>query len=61
MTYFLQRLTEDDFSNLFAKIWTEIHFPLESPIINFSLVIAQFVCRCIYVMCNREQVYVIRK
>ena len=32
MTYFLQLSFEDDFLSLFARIWIEIHFPLESPI-----------------------------
>ena len=32
-------MTEDDFLGLFARIWIEIHFLLESPIINFSQVI----------------------
>ena len=61
MTYFLQLSTEDDFLSLLARIWIVFHFPLESPIINFIQVIIQFVCRCIYVMCNREQACVICK
>ena len=43
VTYFVQLSNEDDFSSLFARIWIKIHFPMESPIINFSQVIIQFV------------------
>ena len=43
MTYFVQLSNEDDFLSLFARIWIKIHFPMESPIINFSQVIIQFV------------------
>ena len=54
-------LTEGDFLSLFARIWIEIHFSLESPIVNFGKVIIQFICRCIYVTWNRQQGCVIRK
>ena len=54
-------LTEDDFLSLFARIWIEIHFSLESPIVNFGQVIIQFICRYIYVTQNRQQGCVIRK
>ena len=43
VTYFVQLSNEDDFLSLFARIWIKIHFPMESPIINFSQVIIQFV------------------
>ena len=55
MNCFLQLSTEDDFLSLFPRIWIEIYFPLENPIINFSQVIIQLVCRFVFVMCNREQ------
>ena len=51
----------DDFSSLFATIWCEIHFPWESQIINFSQVIIQFICRCVYIMSNKEEGCVIHK
>ena len=56
MTYFLWLLTEDDFLSLFGRSWIEIHVLLESPVINFSQDIIQFICRCIYAMCNSEQI-----
>ena len=43
VTYFVQLSNEDDFLSLVARIWIKIHFPMESPIINFSQVIIQFV------------------
>ena len=50
-------LTEDDFLSLFARIWTEIHFSLESPIVNFGQVIIEHD----YVAWNRQQECVIHK
>ena len=55
MSYFFQIWTKEDFLSLFGKIWIEIHVTLESSIISLNQVITQFICRCAYVMCNREK------
>ena len=60
MTFFLLS-TENDFLSLLARIWIEIHFPLETLIVSFSYVIIPFVSRYIFAKCSREQECVIRK
>ena len=47
MIYILRLSTEDDFSNLFARVWIEIHFSLENPIINFSSSFADVFMSCV--------------
>ena len=47
--------TKYNFLSLFINIWIETHFPLKTPIADFSKIIIQFPCGYVHIMGNRKQ------
>ena len=44
-----------NFLSLFINIWIETHFPLKSPIADFSKIIIQFPSGYVHIMDDRKQ------
>ena len=61
MIYFVCFAAKNDFMSLFNRVCIKVHVPLKDPVIYYSQIFIEIICRCLSVIYNRKQRNIISK